>query len=107
MICITTKSKAGITARALGRRGLSRRCGFYFRRTDRGGSPNRPRAIEVNRPYLLKKLAVDLKDAGEAAGKFPIFLIIKLALHRQPFQMARRVWMIRIINQIMIDSLGR
>src|SRR6202011_914135 len=86
MICITTKSKAVITARALGRCELSRRCGFYFRRL---------RACDCE---LLKKFPVNAKDAGESADKFLVLLIAELALGRQPFQMSRPVGMIRIIN---------
>src|SRR6202022_306410 len=94
MICITTKSKSAITARSLVRCELNRRCGFYFRRL---------RACDCE---LLKKFPVNAKDAGESADKFLVLLIVELALGRQPFQMSWRIWVIRIVNEIMTGAIG-
>ncbi len=47
-----------------------------------------------------------MKDAGETADEFLIFLVTKFTFRRQPCQMTRRVGMIRIVDKIMISAVG-
>src|ERR1700686_3630478 len=76
----TRKSRAAITARAHGRPASIRLCDFCFRRSiSRRG----------DRPELLEWLAVNLKDTGETADEFLVFLKIEGAFDGRPFQLAR------------------
>jgi len=59
------------------------------------------------RSHLLEEFSVNLKDAGETAREFAVFLVTEFAFLRQPFQMARRIRVVRIVNEIMIGSVGR
>src|SRR5438552_14277946 len=52
----------------------------------------------------LQPLAVNLINANKAANKIPIFLIRKSASARGPGKLARRFRMIRIVNEITLDT---
>src|SRR5438128_2274342 len=99
-ILVISKSKGPITAKPLGRSASIRRCGFCFRRTGRGGSPEPPAGesepdwqsqspLRLDRETSvssLQPLAVDLIDAHEPADEIDVFLIGKSALTRRPGQ---------------------
>src|SRR5204863_9950401 len=53
---------------------------------------------------LLQPFAVNLINAHVAAYEIPIFLIGETASVRGPGKLARRLWMIRIVNRICFDS---
>src|SRR5438034_7202995 len=53
---------------------------------------------------LLQPLAINLINANKASDKIPIFLIRKRASTRGPGKLARRFRVIRIVNQIPLDS---
>lgn len=52
----------------------------------------------------LQPFAVNLIDVHIAAYEIPIFLIRKTTSVRRPGKLARRLWMVGIVNQIAFDS---
>ena len=57
----------------------------------------------VKESLLLQWFAVNLIDANEAADKIPILLIRKSAIACRPGEIARRLWMIGIVHEIVIN----
>jgi hypothetical protein len=53
---------------------------------------------------LLQPLAVNSINANEATNKIPIFLVRKTASARRPGKLARRFRVIRIVNEIALNS---
>jgi hypothetical protein len=53
---------------------------------------------------LLQPLAVNSINANEATNKIPIFLVRKTASARRPDKLARRFRVIRIVNEIALNS---
>jgi hypothetical protein len=53
---------------------------------------------------LLQPFAVNLINANEAPNEIPIFLVRKTARVRGPDKLARRFWVIRIVNKIALNS---
>jgi hypothetical protein len=53
---------------------------------------------------LLQPFAVNLINANKASDKIPIFLIGEAASARGPSKLARRFWMIRVIDPIAFNS---
>jgi hypothetical protein len=60
-------------------------------------------AVPVRESLLLQRFAVNLINADKAADKIPILLIRKSAIACRPGKLARRLWMIRIVNEIVIN----
>src|SRR4029077_15959887 len=56
---------------------------------------------------LLQRFAVNLINANEAADKIPILLIRKSAIARRPREIARRLWMIGIVHEVVIPGIRR
>ncbi len=54
---------------------------------------------------LLQPLAVNLINANEAADEIPIFLICESTVAGVPGELARRFGMIRVVNEIVINSV--
>ena len=52
---------------------------------------------------LLQRFAVNLINANEAADKIPILLIRESAIAWRPGKLARRLWMIGIVHEIVIN----
>src|SRR5437868_15131647 len=57
----------------------------------------------VRESLLLQRFAVNLINANKAADKIPILLIRKGAIVCRPGKVARRLWMIRIVHEIVIN----
>ena len=57
----------------------------------------------VKESLLLQGFAVNSIDANEAADKIPILLIRKSAIPCRPGEIARRLWMIGIVHEIVIN----
>ena len=53
---------------------------------------------------LLQPFAVNLINANEASNEIPIFLVRKTARVRGPDKLARRFRVIRIVNEIALNS---
>jgi hypothetical protein len=53
---------------------------------------------------LLQPLVVNLINANEAPNEIPIFLVRKTARVRGPDKLARRLRVIRIVNEIALNS---
>ena len=53
---------------------------------------------------LLQPLAVNLINADVAANEIPVFLIRKTPRVRGPYELARRFWVIGIVNEIALNS---
>ena len=58
----------------------------------------------VRKSLLLQQSAVNLIKANKAADEVPILLIGERAFARGPGKLARRLWMIGIVNEIVIIS---
>ena len=54
--------------------------------------------------FLLQRFAVNLINAKKAAYKIPILLIRESAIVCRPGKLARRLWMIWIVYEIVINS---
>ena len=52
---------------------------------------------------LLERFSIHLINTNEAADKIPILLIRKNAIARRPGKIARRLWMIGIVHEIVIN----
>ena len=52
---------------------------------------------------LLQRFAVNLINANKAADKIPVLLIRESAIVCRPGKVARRLWMIWIVNEIVIN----
>ena len=57
----------------------------------------------VKESLLLQWFAVNLINANKAADKIPILLIRKSAIACRPGEIARRLWMIGIVHEIVIN----
>ncbi len=60
--------------------------------------------LPLEESLLLQPFAVNLINAHVAADKIPIFLIGETAAVRGPSKLARRFWMVGIVNRICFDS---
>ena len=72
-----------------------------------GGDGFSAMKFSLGESVLLQRFAVNLIDADKAADEIPIFLIRKRAIVGRPGEIARRLWMIRIVNQIVIPGIWR
>ena len=64
--------------------------------------------ISARESLLLERFAVNLINANKPADKIPILLIRKSAIVCRPGKIARRLWMIRIVHEIVINpGIGR
>ena len=59
--------------------------------------------VLIRQSLLLQWFAVNLINANKAADKIPIFLICESAIVCRPGEIARRLWMIRIVDEIVIN----
>ena len=59
--------------------------------------------VPVRESLLLQRFAVNLINANKTADKIPILLIRKNAIACRPGKLARRLWMIRIVHDIVIN----
>src|SRR6266853_5377010 len=59
----------------------------------------------LNESFLLQPLAVNLINANEAANEIPIFLICESTVAGGPGELARRFWMIGVVNEIAVNSI--
>jgi hypothetical protein len=57
----------------------------------------------VRESLLLHRFAVTLINANKPADKIPILLIGKSAIPCRPGEIPRRLWMIRIVHEIVIN----
>src|SRR6266480_3843102 len=57
----------------------------------------------VRESLLLQRFAVNLINANKAADKIAILLIREGAIVCRPGKVARRLWMIRIVHEIVIN----
>ena len=53
---------------------------------------------------LLQPLVINLVNTNGASNEIPIFFVRKTASARGPSQLARRFWVIGIVNEIALDS---
>jgi len=59
--------------------------------------------VPIRESLLLQRFAVNLINANEAADKIPIPLIRESAIAWRPSKLARRLWMIGIVHEIVIN----